>query len=222
MLLRRLGVMAVALLALAMVAGIAAYIKGREAFFAPGPSTVSRTVVIPKGAGVERIAHLLADAEVIADARLFRIGVRLTGQQTALRAGEYAFPAQASAQNVLDVLVSGAVVQHRLTIPEGWTVKQALEALATAPGLTGDVPVGLPEGRLLPETHAYTLGETRAGVAARMRAAMDHALAEAWNSRIAGLPLKTPQEALILASIVERETGVASERPHVAAVFINR
>jgi UPF0755 protein len=101
-------------------------------------------------------------------------------------------------------------------------VKQALAAIAAAPALAGDPPAGIDEGALLPETYSYILGDTRAHLVARMKAAMDRLLAEAWAARAEDLPFKTPTDALILASIVERETGVASERPRVAAVFVNR
>ncbi len=220
--LRRLGVAAVALLALAAIAGVILYVKGREAFFAPGPSASSTTLAVPKGAGTERIAAILHAGGVIGDPRLFRVGVRLMGMQGALRAGEYVFPAGVSAKGAMDILATGAVVQHLLTVPEGWTVKQALAALAQAPDLTGEAPQGLPEGAFLPETHAYVLGESRAALARRMTAARDRVLADAWANRAADLPLKSPEEALILASVVERETALAAERPHVAAVFINR
>lgn len=220
--LRRVGVLLVALLALAAAAAAVLYVKGREAFVAPGPSTSETTVVVPKGAGVERIATLLRDAGVIADPLIFRFGVRISGAQTALKAGEYAFPAAASGETAMNVLMSGKVVQHQLTIPEGWTVKQALAAIAAAPALAGDAPTGVHEGALLPETYAYILGDTRAHVVARMKTAMDKLLADAWANRAENLPFKTPKEALILASIVERETGIASERPRVAAVFVNR
>ena len=220
--LRRIGVLLVALLALAAVAAVVVYVKGREAFVAPGPSTSETVVVVPKGAGVERIAALLAEADVIENPWVFRFGVRISGAQALLKAGEYAFPAAASAEDAMAVLMSGKVVQHQLTIPEGWTVKQALAALAIAPSLAGDPPGGIDEGALLPETYSYTLGDTRAHVAQRMKAAMDRLLAEAWAGRAENLPFKTPKEALILASVVERETGIASERPRVAAVFVNR
>lgn len=220
--LRRLGVAVVALIALAAIAGTILYVKGREAFFAPGPSSSPVVLIVPKGAGVERIAAILKDGGVIDDPRLFRIGVRLMGMQGALRAGEYTFPAGTSANRAMEILASGQVVQHLLTIPEGWTVKQALAALEQAPALVGDAPKELAEGALLPETHAYVLGESREALARRIAAARDRVLAEAWANRAANLPLKTPEEALILASVVERETGVAAERPRVAAVFVNR
>lgn len=220
--LRRIGVLLVALLTLAATAAAVLYVKGREAFVAPGPSTSETVVVVPKGAGVERIAVLLHDAGVIADPLVFRFGVRISGAQAGLKAGEYAFPAAASAEDAMTVLLSGKVVQHQFTIPEGWTVKQALGALAAAPALAGDAPTGIDEGALLPETYSYVLGDTRAQLVARMKAAMDRLLADAWEKRAENLPFKSPKEALILASVVERETGIASERPRVAAVFVNR
>ncbi len=220
--LRRLGVLAVALLALAAVAGVVLYVKGREAFFAPGPLSSATTLVVPKGAGVDRIAAILHDGGVIDDPRLFRVGVRLMGMQGRLRAGEYAFPVAASAARAMEILASGAVVQHRLTIPEGWTVKQALALIAEAPALEGAPPETLDEGALLPETYAYTLGEDRDVLVRRMAAAQARVLAEGWDARAAGLPLKSPTEALVLASVVERETAVPEERAHVVAVFVNR
>lgn len=218
--LRRAGVALVALLALAVAAGAVAYVKGREAFFAPGPSSSEIVVVIPKGAGTERIAQLLADAGAISDPLVFRVAARLADAR--LKAGEYAIPAGASMAEATAIVASGKVVQHFLTIPEGWTVKQALAAVAAAPALEGETPAALPEGSLLPETYAYVRGETRARLLARMAAAMDKALAEAWAARAENLPLGSPEAALALASIVERETGVAEERPRVAAVFVNR
>lgn len=220
--LRRIGVALVALIALAVAAGIVVYVKGREAFVAPGPSTSETVLVVPRGATVERIANQLAEAGVIADPLVFRFGVRLAGMGPRLKAGEYAFPAQVSAEGAMAIVASGKVVQHRLTIPEGWTVKQALAAVADAPALDGEVPANLAEGELLPETYAYVRGEERAKLVARMKAAMETTLADAWTGRDENLPLKTPEEALTLASIVERETGVDGERPHVAAVFLNR
>ena len=128
--LRRIGVLLAALLALAAAAAVVLYVKGREAFVAPGPSTSETVMVVPKGAGVERIAALLHDAGVIGNPLIFRFGVRLSGAQASLKAGEYAFPPAASAEDAMRLLMSGKVVQHQLTIPEGWTVKQALAAIA--------------------------------------------------------------------------------------------
>ena len=165
---------------------------------------------------------MLADRGVIASPFAFRLAARVAHSQGALRAGEYAFPARVSVSGVLDTLISGAVVMRRLTVVEGWTVAQALASLDNVPGLEGPVPIGIEEGLILPETYFYTWGETRVAVVARMRAAMNRMLADAWADRASGLPLDSAREALILASIVERETAIDDERPRVAAVFENR
>jgi UPF0755 protein len=122
---------------------------------------------------------------------------------------------------VLRILRAGRMVQHRLTIPEGLTARQITALLERAEALTGEVPP-LQEGALLPETYTFLRGDTRASIARRASAAMDQALAEAWATRAPDLPLSSPREALVLASIVEEETGVAAERARVAGVFVNR
>src|SRR5262249_10670443 len=136
-------------------------------------------------------------------------------------AGEYAFPAHASPQAVLDQLIAGIVVQHYVTVPEGLTSAQFIDLLMSVPELTGSVAPP-PEGSILPETYAFTRGEERATIVARTQVAMQKLLPELWSKRAPGLPLATPEEAVILASIVEKETAVASERPRVAGVFVNR
>jgi UPF0755 protein len=219
---RRLGVAAVAVIALLVVLGVGAYVKGREAIEAPGPLPSETTILILPGAGVSRITQLLDSEQVIADPQLFKIAVRLLGHDKLLRAGEYRFPAHVSMQGVIEILLKGESVQYALTIPEGWTVKQALAAVDAVPQLTGNTPDGYKEGTLLPETYAYTRGDTRAELIKRMSDALEETLAKAWSSRAPDLPLRTPEEALILASIVERETGVDGERAQVAGVFINR
>ncbi|MBL8772744.1 MAG: endolytic transglycosylase MltG, partial [Phenylobacterium sp.] len=138
-----------------------------------------------------------------------------------LKAGEYEVKSGASMASLLADIRAGRVVRRRITIPEGWTSGMAAEAVNAYPALTGraDEP---PEGALMPDTYDVRRGEDRAEVIARMRAARDKALAELWAARAPDLPLRTPDEAVILASIVEKETGVAAERPRVAAVFVNR
>ncbi|MEI6162325.1 MAG: endolytic transglycosylase MltG, partial [Roseococcus sp.] len=138
-----------------------------------------------------------------------------------LHAGEFTFPVAVSIQEVLAILREGRMAQRRFTIAEGLTARQIAALLERAEGLTGDVPP-LAEGAALPETYAFTWGDTRASVARRAVAAMDAALAEAWAARAPNLPLANPREALILASIIERETGVAGERALVGGVFVNR
>jgi UPF0755 protein len=188
----------------------------------PGPLARPHAVVIPKGAGGEGIARRLHESGVIADPRLFRLAARILGRSKPLRAGEYEFPARASAFDVIRLLQSGRTVVRRLTVPEGLTVRQVMGLLIDAEGLEGPVTRLAGEGWLLPETYHYSWGDTRQGLVERMEAAMRETLARAWTGRSAPLVLKSPEEALTLASIVEKETGVAAERPRIAAVFLNR
>ena len=210
---------------LILVLGVAGAIAAGWAwqrYTGPGPLQEDRTVVIQRGAGVNAIAQQLAEEGVLPDPWTLRVGVRLFGEGRSLKAGEYRFAARTSAQAVLDKLISGDVVQRQLTIPEGLTSAQVVDLLAGADGLIGEVAAPPPEGSLLPETYAFTLGDSREALIQRMRTGMEAALAELWAKRAPELPLKSAEEAVTLASIVEKETGVAAERPRVAAVFVNR
>jgi UPF0755 protein len=188
----------------------------------PGPLIGETTLVVPRGASGRAIGALLADAGIISDGRLLPLAVRVFGPDRPLRAGEYNFPAGISLRDAVIKMQAGETVVRRLTVAEGLTTREVLAAVAAAEGLTGPVPETVPEGGLLPETYHYSLGDSRSDLVARMAAARDVALARLWRERIDGLPLETPGEALILASIVERETAVPEERARVAAVFINR
>ena len=185
------------------------------------PSTPETTVVLRRGAGLNEIAGALDEAGVIRSGTVFNVAARLTGSSADLKAGEYSFPSRSSMAEVLGKIRRGEIVRHMVTIPEGVTSAQAAAILARHPVLTGTAPVA-PEGALLPETYDVQRGDDRAAVLQRMTAARDKALAELWAARQPGLPVDTPEEAVILASIVEKETGIASERPRVAAVFVNR
>lgn len=207
------------LLGLLAVAGAGALFADR-AYRAPGPLAEPVQIVIPRG-GTERIAALLAERGVVRDPRAFGIAAWLTRARGPLRAAEFAFPAQASIADVLRILREARPVQRRLTIAEGLTAHQIRALLDAAEGLTGETP-RFAEGDLLPETYAFEWGESRAAITRRAAAAMERALAEAWANRAPGLPLTTAREALILASIVERETGQPEERALVAGVFANR
>ncbi|HYZ35068.1 MAG TPA: endolytic transglycosylase MltG, partial [Crenalkalicoccus sp.] len=176
--------------------------------------------VVPRG-GIGAIGERLAEAGVIADSRAFALAALATRGEGPLRAAEFAFPAHASLAEVLETLRTAKPVQRKLTIPEGLSARQITALLDHAEGLTGETPP-IAEGALLPETYAYQWGDTREGVVRRAEHAMDEALAAAWAGRAPDLPLSTPREALILASIVERETAVPEERPRIAAVFLNR
>ncbi len=195
-----------------------------RAYSDPGPLTADVSVVIPPGASGQAIASSLVNAGVAADTRLFAIAVRFLAPERPLRAGEYAFSAAISLRDVVAKLQAGDTVVRRVTVAEGLTTRQILEIIEGAQGLSGPTPTPLElgEGAMLPETYHFTLGDTRAALISRMRAARDAGLARLWSARKEGLPLASPEEALILASIVERETAVAEERARVAGVFINR
>jgi UPF0755 protein len=152
---------------------------------------------------------------------LFAAAAQVTGAARELKAGEYEFAARAPLSEILRKIRAGEVVRHHITIPEGLTSRQAVAILMKSDVLTGQVAAP-PEGALLPETYEVTRGEERAAVLQRMIVAQDNLLKTLWARRQAGLPLATPAEAVTLASIVEKETAVPSERPRVAAVYINR
>lgn len=211
-----------ALVALGLALLIA--LAGAWTYAGPGPAARSGTatsVVLERGGGVRRIGAALQKAGIISSATLFAVAARLTGAASQLKAGEYEFRSGASMASVLADIRAGRVVRHLITIPEGWTSAMALDSVNAAAELRG-VAAEPPEGSLLPDTYEFQRGETREAVIQRIRAARDKVLAELWSKRQPGLPLATPQEAVILASIVEKETGMPAERPRVAAVFINR
>ena len=188
----------------------------------PGPLKEPATVLVPRGSGLDAIASRLEGDRVIDDRLLFALRARWRGVAGALRAGEYGFEAGVSTDDVLDALVAGRGVVHGLTVPEGWSSHQVVAALLAESRLAGALPDTPPEGSLLPETYHFERGDTRAHIVARMRATMESALAELWAGRAPGLPFSSPREALTLASIVEKEAGLASEQARIAAVFINR
>jgi UPF0755 protein len=208
-------------LSLAVIAGFAAAI-GWKSFTDPGPLSADTTVVIPAGTGLEGIAERLAAAGVIGDPLIFAIGTRVTGGGRSLKAGEFLFPAGISPQTALEILRSGKTVVRKVTIAEGLTSLEVVEALRETEGLDGGIDVVPAEGMLLPETYHFSLGDSRADILARMKASMAATLDRLWEARADDLPLTSKQEAVILASIVEKETGVAEERALVAGVFINR
>ncbi|NBB17076.1 endolytic transglycosylase MltG [Caulobacter sp. SLTY] len=191
----------------------------------PGPAAKGgaeqHVVVLRRGAGLNEIASALEKGGAVRSAAVFVAAAQVTGAARALKAGEYEFPSRASMATVLDYIRDGRVVVHQVTIPEGWTVEMAVEALMKEEALVGEVATP-PEGSILPQTYAFERGEERSAVMQRMMDARDKLLADLWPKRKAGLPIRTPEEAIILASIVEKETGVKSERPRVAAVFVNR
>ncbi|MFD2207824.1 endolytic transglycosylase MltG [Kiloniella antarctica] len=194
----------------------------QQTFMAPGPLVKDVAVVIPRGAGLEKIANLLKKKKIISDVLIFQLGARYTKRARNLKAGEFLFPAKSSMDEVINVLEQGKAVSYSITIPEGKTSVEIIEILRGDPNLTGDILVVPVEGSLLPETYLYVRGGTRQSIVERMEQALVKSLDDLWAARQEGLPLKSKEEALVLASIVEKETGIAAERPLVAGVFINR
>jgi len=212
----RLITLALLLLAL----GFGTLLYGWHLYTARGPLERETNLVIARGTGLDTIAAQLDQAGIVAHRHSFTLAATLAGGP--IRAGEYAFPAGASLQEVVAILRSGRTVIRRLTVREGLTLAQVVALVTETEGLAGTIEPGTPEGSLLPETWHYSWGDARAAVLRRMREAMERFLAEAWAQRAPNLPLATAQEALVLASIVEKETGRAEERARVAGVFVNR
>jgi UPF0755 protein len=205
--------------AMAMIIAIVGY----ERYNRPGPLTHSRTLIIQKGTGVALIADQLASAGIIENPLIFRIGVRLGGMESVLRAGEYQFPAHIGMRDVAELIASGKTVKRRVTIAEGLTTQQVIKQLASTEGLEGALSGSNPvDGSLLPETYYFDYGDDRNVLLRRMQAAMDKALKQIWARRREGLAIKTPREALVLASLIEKETAKPEERARVSAVFHNR
>lgn len=203
-----------------IAAGLAVWLVA--SFERPNLDGKAATVVVPRGAGVDDIAKLLEENRVIDDKLTFSFGVRVNRMGGRLKAGEYAFPAAASPRSIMEQIVAGRVVVHRLTVPEGLTSAQIVLLVGNAEALAGSVTRQPDDGELMPDTYHYVLGETRDALVARMRKAMREALDTAWAQRKGESLLRSPQQALVLASLVEAETGVADERALVAGVFHNR
>ncbi|WP_254062693.1 endolytic transglycosylase MltG [Caulobacter sp. S45] len=179
------------------------------------------TVILRKGAGVSEIAADLQQAGVVNSAPLFLAAVQVTRAAKGLRAGEYAFPSRDSLAQVIRRIRRGDVVHHRVTIPEGLTSSQAVDVLMRTDVLVGTVAPP-PEGAILPETYEVVRGEQRSAVLQRMTDARDRLVAALWGKRRSGLPFADVNQAVTMASIVEKETALDAERPKVAAVYINR
>jgi UPF0755 protein len=188
----------------------------------PGPLAAARTVVIPAHTGLAEIASLLAEQGVIRHPRSFEVDATLSGRFSALRAGEYEFPAETSPLQAMDIIAGGKTVKHRLTIPEGLTSTQVVALVRAATPLDGEPGPPPLEGDLMPETYLYEYGDQRKDMLYRMERAMAQALAEIWGERRLDLPLTTPRDVLILASLVEKEASREDERARIAGVFINR
>ncbi len=205
---------------LAVIAGLASVwvYQGAGPAARQGQAT---TVILRRGGGLAEMASSLNRAGVVRAPQLFIAAAELSGASRRLKAGEYSFRSHASLAEVLHKIRAGDIVHHRITIPEGIPAVQVAAILNASDVLTGEIPTP-PEGSVLPETYEVVRGDARATVLQKMMDARDRVVALLWSQRKPGLPFSTPEQAVTLASIVEKETALASERPRVAAVYINR
>ncbi len=188
---------------------------------AAGPSTREVTVVIKPGSSISLVATQLEKAGIIKSAQAFVNRAKILAATTTIKAGEFLIPAYASNSQILNILTGGKAVQRMVTVVEGMPSIMVYERLLANEKLTGEIQVPA-EGSVLPDSYSFEKGETRSAVLKRMQDAMTKTLAELWEKRSADTVVKTPQEALSLAAIVEKETQVPAERPTVAGVYSNR
>ncbi len=220
--LRRTLVLCLALGVVLAGAAIGVVFWAQDTYHASGPLQTEVQVVIEPGASLQGIATRLQQAGVIEYPKVFIAMLRYQNQHTKLKAGEYRFlPGQSQAE-VAQTLIAHNVIEYRITIPEGLTVSEIFQIIEQTDGLTGAMPPKPAEGSLFPETYQYRRGDSRAAIVERLQSQMAVTLQELWQTRSENLPYNTPEEAVILASIVEKETGIASERAHIAGVFVNR
>jgi UPF0755 protein len=213
----------ITILLIGMIGAGAAYYYGKKIIEAAGPLKEDKTVVIPSRAGMTDIADVLQREGVIDNNRWAFIGaVFALKARSELKPGEYAFQKSASLRDVIGIIVEGKVVQHSVTVPEGLTSEQIVARLTDNDIFSGSIREIPREGTMLPETYKFPRGTTREQVIQRMQAAQKRIVAEIWERRSPDVPLKSPEQLVTLASIVEKETGKADERGRVAAVFANR
>lgn len=208
------------------IAGVAIVLVAAFAFIAEsnraGPSTEPTTFMVERGQSAAAIGANLESEQQIRSALFFRVATRAYAHGQSLQAGEYLIPAGSTLREIVQMMADGDALQHRITFPEGITIAAAMRIIEASDVLTGDLPETPPEGSILPETYSVHRGMTREALLTLMREERDKALEEIWASRQPNLPIATQEDFVTLASIVERETGVAAERPLVAAAFVNR
>jgi UPF0755 protein len=210
------------LLVAVSIAGIFGFSMLQQAVTADGPLRSDKVVVIPRNTGTGEIAQILKQEGVIEQPLMFQAYAYMNRQRGQLKAGEFQFKAGTSVEEAIDTLIQGRAILHTVSVPEGLTSEQILARLYEHEILTGDVTETPREGSLLPDTYKFERGTTRQQIINTMQAAQRQAIEQIWQRRSPELPIKSPQELVILASIVEKETGRADERTRVAGVFINR
>jgi UPF0755 protein len=206
---------------LAVIAGVVLF-AGKQRFEAEGPLTQDRIVSIPRGSGMRDIADVLSKEGVIDQPYVFIGAVLVLKAREDLKAGEYQFKAHSSLRDVVATMVEGKVVAHQVSVPEGLTSQQIVGRLSQDDILTGDVKETPREGSLLPDTYNFTRGMTREQMIERMQQAQQRLVHDIWDHRSPDLALKSPDQLVVLASLVEKETAKPEERTRVAAVFLNR
>jgi len=220
---RNIAANAISILIVAGIVVLAMIQFAKREFSAPGPLQEEVTVLLPKDSRLSYVSETLKLHGAIESEFLFRVGARYSGKDRAVRYGEYLIPPRASMEEILAMLTDpSATLKHKLTVPEGLTSYQILEILNASDVLTGEIAEVPPEGSLAPNTYFVQRNDSRRQWLEHMTGEQTKILTEAWESRASDLPLRSPEEVLILASIVEKETGVAEERGRVASVFVNR
>jgi len=206
---------------LCLLLGLAAAVALGMATLLPGPATSSQTIIVPRQSGIEAIGALLAEQGQVYHPLQFSVPAALLAPHH-LRAGEYVFATHLSVLDIILLLRSGKVVVHKLTVPEGLTNAEIGKLLTNESRLTEELAPLPPEGTLYPATYNFSYGDNRNALLEQMQKRARSLLQELWEKREADLPLATAEQALTLASIVEKETGVPEERPRIAGVFMNR
>ena len=206
---------------LALIAALLALFWGLGGWFLPGPLPRDTELAVPAGASLASVAATLEQKGAISSANLFRLRARLFGGGAPIKAGSFLLPRGASQRTLLEILQGGKIVRRFVTVPEGMPAVMVADRLAAQPDLTGDIAAP-PEGSVLPDTYEIGPGESRGAVVLRMQAAMQRTLKELWAKRSPATVARTPEEAVILASIVEKETGKPAERAMVAGLYSNR
>jgi len=207
---------------LALVGIAAAWSWVSHTFHRPGPHQDDAIIVITAGSGHARVRWDLQRAGVLHQIYHYDAARMLAGDQFVPKAGEFLLPAKASLRQIMDILHDGVSLQRRLTIVEGQTTAEIIAALDAMPHLTAAIDAPVDEGSLFPDTYFYTYGTPRGDLISRMQDKMQMSLVEAWVNRQSGLPYASQDEALIMASIIEKEAASKAERQLVAAVLVNR
>lgn len=195
---------------------------GVSVFNSPGPSQKQTFILVEKGDTLAVITRKLEQSNIISQPQVFHIFARISGAHTSLKAGEYLIEPASSQKKILDILRSGDIYLRQVTIPEGLTSYEIVRLLMKEEQLSGKISKIPEEGSLLPETYSFHRGEKRPRILSRMKKAMEENVRKLWDKRAGNIPISSPDEAVTLASIVEKETAIPQERARIAGVFINR